>query len=145
MLAYFPQCLLNVFYTLPLCYCKTSKVRCCSLGCGRLLVFRWTGQFEWRQWACPLGGAQPPQLPVLLFLWRILPAQVGRAFLFLVVTLPCCSTGLGLLLWCSETPYSSVRDREIGPRLPLWKTLESKLLCFSYPAIRALNRKELLG
>lgn len=131
MLAHFPQCFSNVFYMLSLCYCKTSKISCCTLACGRLLVFRWTGQFERGQGACPLRGAQPPQLPVLLLLWRSLPPQVGRAFLFLVVSLPCCSTGLGLLLWCSETPCSSVRGREIRPCLPLWKTL--RVSCFVCP------------
>lgn len=144
MLVHFPQCFLNAFYIVSLCCWNTSKARCCSLVCGRLPVFQCSGQCEWRQWACPPGGAQPLQLPVLLFLRRILPAQVGRAFLFFVVALPCCSTGLGFLLWSSETPCSSERQGNQALSA-LVKNFESKLFCFSYPSVRAPSRKEPLG
>lgn len=142
MLARFPQCFWSAFYMLPLCYCKTPEVRCCSLVCGRLLVFQWTGQFEWRQWACP--SAQ------LLTACAALPVEELSSSGRESISLSCGSSSMPQRwLRLAAVVFRNTLEqceRQGNQALSAFvKNFESKLFCFSYPAIRALSRKEPLG
>lgn len=144
MLAHFPPCFLNAFYMLSLCYCKTSKISCCSLVCERLLVFRCTGQFEWRQ-RVSLGRCSAPSAAC-----AVLPVEEPSSSGRESISLSCGDSSMlqhGLRL--AAVVFRNIPqqcERQGDQALSAFvKDLESKLFCFSYPAIRALNRKEPLG
>lgn len=112
MLALLPQCFLILFYMLSLCYCKTSKFGSLSFVCGRLPVFQWTGQLAWGQGAYSLERCSAPSSarssPPLGDTSCSGKGSLKEYFFLIVVTIQCCTMGLGLLLWCLVANFAAV-------------------------------------